>query len=69
MGVCDGCDAEDVEVFDYVGDLLCETCCDEAADEDGLDDLMRGDLKFEYEKYVEEQQHSNLMYVSFDEWV
>ena len=38
--MCDGCDAEGVMLYSYTGSYLCQDCCDEQAEEDGLDQLM-----------------------------
>lgn len=39
---CDGCDAEGVLLYEYMGSSLCQACCDEQAEEDGLEELMHG---------------------------
>lgn len=38
--MCDDCGAEGVMLYSYTGSYLCRDCCDEQADEDGLDELM-----------------------------
>jgi hypothetical protein len=39
---CDGCDAEEVTLYSHTGSFLCQACCEEQADEDGLEELMNG---------------------------
>lgn len=43
VGTCDGCDAEPIITWDYIGDLLCEECCAIAWDDDDNDDLMEAE--------------------------